>query len=140
LRIVLVSSTCTILVVLGLLHLFWAAGGKLGGAAAVPSANGVATFKPSRLITVAVAVALFSAAIIVATAGDLFAVPVPRTLTTGPALVLATLLAARAVGDFHWVGFFKTHGDGSFARLDTLVYSPLCLALAASIYLIVWTR
>jgi hypothetical protein len=140
LRNVLVFSTCTILVLPGLLHLFWAAGGKLGGAAAVPSANGVATFKPPRLGTVAAAAALFSAAIVVAMAGDLFAVPVPRTLTTGAALVLATILGARAVGDFHWVGFFKTEGDGSLARLDTLVYSPLCLALAASIYLIVWTR
>jgi len=140
LRNLLVFSTCTILILLGLLHLFWAAGAKLGGAAAVPSTDGVPTFKPSRPVTIAVAAALFSAALVVALAGDLFPVPGPRTLTTGPALVLAAVCAARAVGDFHWVGFFKTQGNGSFARLDTLIYSPLCLVLAASVFWIVWTR
>ena len=46
-RNLLVFSTCTILILLGLLHLFWAAGGKLGRAAAVPSTDGFPTFKPS---------------------------------------------------------------------------------------------
>jgi hypothetical protein len=139
-RNALVFSTCTILVLLGLLHLFWAAGGKLGGAAAVPSVNGVATLKPSRAATIAVTAALFAAAVVVAMAGDVFAVTAPRVLTTALALVLATIFAARAVGDFHLVGFFKTRGDGSFAQLDSLIYSPLCLALAASIFWIVWMR
>lgn len=139
-RNVLVFSTCTILILLGLLHLFWAAGAKFGRAAAVPSINGVPTFEPSRSVTLAVAAALFSAALVVALAGDLFAVPGPRTLTTGPALVLVMVFAVRAVGDLHWVGYFKTQGNGSFARLDNLIYSPLCLALAASVFWIVWTR
>jgi hypothetical protein len=136
----LVFSTCTILVLLGLLHLFWAAGGKLGGAAAVPSVNGVAAFKPSKAATIAVAAAMFSAAVVVAMAGDVIAVAAPRALTSALALVLATIFAARAVGDFHLVGFFKTRGDGTFAQRDTLIYSPLCLALAAVVFWIVWTR
>jgi hypothetical protein len=139
-RNALVFSTCTILVLLGLLHLFWAAGGKLGKAAAVPSVNGVAAFKPSRAATIAVAAAMFSAALVVAMAGNVVAVTTPRALTTALALVLAATLAARAVGDFRLVGFFKTRRDGSFAQLDSLIYSPLCLALAASVSWIVWTR
>jgi len=139
-RNALVFSTCTILILLGLLHLFWAAGGKLGDAATVPSINGVSNLKPSRLVTITIAAALFSAALVVGLADDLFAVPGPRTLTTGPALVLATVFTVRAVGDFHWIGFFKTHGDGSFARLDTLIYSPLCLLLSTSVFWIVWAR
>lgn len=138
-RDALVFSTCTILVLLGLLHLFWAAGGKLGASAAVPSVNGIAAFKPSRAATIAVAAALFSAALVVAVAGDVIVVAAPRALTTALALVLATTFAARAVGDFRLVGFFKTRGDGSFAQLDSLIYSPLCLALAASVLWIVWT-
>ena len=59
--------------------------------------------------------------------------PAPRSL-------LAFVFAARAIGDFGLVGFFKTRGDGAFARLDTWVYSPLCLILAAAIGTIVATR
>ena len=56
------------------------------------------------------------------------------------ALVLAVILAARAVGDLGLVGFFKTRGDGSFAKLDTLVYSPLCLFRSAAVCFIAVTR
>jgi hypothetical protein len=139
-RSALTSSICTILTLLGLLHLFWAAGGKLGRGAAVPSVNGVAAFNPSQAATVAVAAALFSAALVVAMAGDLIAVPRLRSLTTALALVLAMIFAARAIGDFRLVGFFKTRGDGSFTQFDSLIYSPLCLVLAASVFWIVWTR
>jgi hypothetical protein len=78
-RNALVFSTCTVLILLGLLHLFWAAGAKFGGAAVVPSTNGVPTFKPSRSVTLAVAAALFSAALVVGLAGDLFCAWAART-------------------------------------------------------------
>ena len=41
--------------------------------------------------------------------------------------------ALRAIGDFRYVGFFKRVRDSSFARLDTLAYSPLCAGLAVLI-------
>jgi hypothetical protein len=46
---------------------------------------------------------------------------------------LALGLAARAVGEFKYVGFFKRVRGSKFARLDTLVYSPLCLLLAIGV-------
>lgn len=48
---------------------------------------------------------------------------------------IAIVFALRAVGDFRYVGFFKRARDTVFARHDTFVYSPLCLALAV---LAVW--
>jgi hypothetical protein len=45
--------------------------------------------------------------------------------------VLAIIFAARALGDFRFVGFTKSVRDSRFARLDTRVYSPLCVLLAA---------
>ena len=87
-----------------------------------------------------VAVALILAALTVAAAGDLFDPPVPRWTYVAGAILLAIVFGARAVGNFGLVGFFKTRGDGAFARLDTWIYSPLCLLLAAAIAGILLTR
>ncbi|MDF0673312.1 MAG: DUF3995 domain-containing protein [Nitrospira sp.] len=43
---------------------------------------------------------------------------------------LALVLLLRAIGDFRLVGFWNRIRDTCFARLDTALYSPLCLALA----------
>ncbi|MEO6010221.1 MAG: DUF3995 domain-containing protein, partial [Vicinamibacteraceae bacterium] len=59
-----------IVVFLGLsaLHVFWAAGGRAGGGAAIPRTSGRALFTPSPLSTLAVAAALLAAATVVAAA------------------------------------------------------------------------
>ena len=45
---------------------------------------------------------------------------------------LAIVLIIRAIGDFKYVGFFKTVKDTPFADYDTKYYSPLCLFLGLS--------
>lgn len=136
----LVLATTFIFIALGVLHLFWAAGGRTGGEAAMPQVDGAAAFNPSRAATIFVALALLAAAAVVAVAGGVLRLPVPGWISTLPAAVLAAILLARAIGDFRLVGFFKSRGEGRFARLDTFVYSPLCLALAISIAVILLTR
>lgn len=42
-------------------------------------------------------------------------------------------LLARAIGEFKYLGFFKRVHGSRFARLDSLVYSPLCLLLALGV-------
>lgn len=132
--------TVLVFVGLGCLHIYWALGGSLGGSAAVPQVNGTPAFKPSATATYLVAFALFAAAAVVAAASGLVLSAMPAWLSITPAIVLALILAARAIGDFRLVGFFKSGGDGSFARLDTYVYSPLCLALAISVATIIAIR
>ena len=118
-----------ILATLGLVHTYWALGGRSPSAATVPQVAGRAAFKPSRLGTLAVATALFVAATLVAIAGGLLtdplSPPIARVLTFG----LGGVFLARSIGDFRLVGFFKRARDSQFARLDTLFYAPLCLLL-----------
>jgi hypothetical protein len=45
-------------------------------------------------------------------------------------------MLARAVGDFRLVGFFKTVRGSTFARMDTRLYSPLCVLLGIGMALI----
>lgn len=139
-RSIMTLVTVGILTMIALLHAYWAGGGRLSIGAAVPQVGGVAAFRPSATATAAVAIALIAAALIVAAAGDIIHPPGPNWAYVGTATGLAILFAARAIGDFDLVGFFKTRGDGAFAGLDSWVYSPLCLILAAAIAGIVATR
>ncbi|MGO4372233.1 DUF3995 domain-containing protein [Paenibacillus sp. MCAF20] len=46
------------------------------------------------------------------------------------AWALAIVFAIRAIGEFHYLGLFKRYRNSPFGRLDTYVYSPLCLVMA----------
>jgi hypothetical protein len=117
----LASTTAAIFAFLGLLHFYWALRGGSGSSAAIPEIDGVPAFTPSKAATVAVGlVLLFTAAIVLLRV---------ELLMAGAAAVLVL----RAIGDFRLVGFFKRVRGSRFARLDTLVYSPLCLALGIAL-------
>ncbi|WP_240740184.1 DUF3995 domain-containing protein [Flagellimonas allohymeniacidonis] len=42
---------------------------------------------------------------------------------------IAIIFLVRALGDFKYVGFFKTSKNSKFSALDTRYYSPLCLLM-----------
>ena len=98
------------------LHLYWAAGGRPGQHAVVPTSDGRALIAPSRTATVAVAAAL-------AIAGGLYAGATarwePRWVYHVGAAGVATVLAARAIGNRRSVGLMKRSRDSAFARRNT---------------------
>ncbi len=111
---------------LGLLHVYWAAGGKFGAAVAIPETNGRAAFVPGTLATLAVALALLVAAgIVMGKSGGLKPTWIFRWGTWG----LAAVFLLRAIGEFRLVGFFKSVRNTRFAWWDTRLFSPLCLLL-----------
>lgn len=122
--------TALVLLGIGLLHAHWALVGPMASAAAIPSVDGQASFKPSATATFAVAVALIVAAWQVAAQSGALPGLVPAWATLWICRALAAIFFARAVGDFRLVGFFKTVRDSSFAYWDTRLYSPLCVLLA----------
>jgi hypothetical protein len=130
------GTAILILVCLAAIHLYWAAGGKAGKAAATPTAEGRAVMKPSARATAMVAVALCAAAALLALRIGWLALPGftgDDIFVRIAAWLLAAVFALRAIGDFRYVGFFKRVRDTGFARLDTLAYSPLCAGLAVLI-------
>ena len=130
---ILAVVASSILCVLGAVHLYWAAGGTIGKGAAVPSLNGEPALSPGVLGTVMVGVGLFAAAaLVMVTAIGSAARVLEMPLRVGTGLI-GLVFAARAIGDFRYVGFFKRVRDSEFARRDTYVYSPLCLLLAVLI-------
>ena len=129
-----------VFVVLSLIHAYWAFGGRAGRAAAVPELGARPAFVPSALATFAVAVALALCAGIVAASAGIIISGVPATWSTWLAFALAAVLLTRAVGDFRLVGFFKRVRATRFARLDSLVYAPLCLVLAVAVFYVAYTH
>ena len=114
---------------------FWPAQGE---SAAVPSVSGKPLFVPSTQATLAVALVLLLFGGLVAATAGLVTVGLPARVLAWLCYALALGLVARAVGEFKYVGFFKRVRASRFARLDTLVYSPLCLLLAAGVAIVAW--
>jgi Protein of unknown function (DUF3995) len=129
------AAAIVILLLAAAIHVYWAAGGKAGRAAAVPT-DGRAVIKPSPLGTGLVAAGLCVIAGLLAFRIGWLKLPGVadnNVLVQIAAWLIAAVFALRAIGDFRYVGFFKRIRDSKFARLDTLAYSPLCAALAVLI-------
>jgi hypothetical protein len=85
-------------------------------------------------------VALFFFAVLVAATAGMVSIGLPSVVLSGLSYALALGLLARAVGEFKYVGFFKSVRGSRFATLDTLVYSPLCILLATGVVFVALLR
>lgn len=125
---------------LGLLHVYWAFGGSGVKMAAVPSIEGKPVFTPSFLATILVAAALFAAMTVILGQIGFLGEAIPkwifRLLTRG----ICAVFFLRAIGEFRLVGFFKQIRDTEFAYWDTWLFSPLCLFISISAFLLAWKR
>ena len=113
------------------LHVYWAVGGRWGWGAAIPQVDGRPAFTPSRLATLLVALGLAAAAVLPLVRAGALPFRVTPRLSQLSSVLLAFIFFIRAVGDFRLVGFFKRVRGTPFAVWDTLLFSPLCLLLAA---------
>jgi hypothetical protein len=126
-------AVVAVMAALAFVHIYWAMGGRIGKSAAIPEINRQSAFVPSKTATLLVAAALMFAATVVAVAGGLVAKRGFGGLFRMLAFGLSATFVARAVGDFRLVGFFKRNRGTRFSRLDTLVFSPLCMALGLAV-------
>ena len=121
-----VVAAC-VLALIGCLHVAWAFGVRWGQRAVVPTVDGRPTLAPSRNVTIVVGVLLLAA-------GDLYWGAAdgrsPAWFFRLGACGVAIVLLGRVIGDRRTFGITKQVRDTAFARRDTTVYVPLCLALA----------
>ncbi|MEB0045959.1 MULTISPECIES: DUF3995 domain-containing protein [unclassified Pseudomonas] len=133
-----------VFLLISLVHLYWALGGKLGSEAAVPrvpdegGGQSRPAFKPSGFGTLLVSAALLLIAMLVCLRVGLYFPTVQHWSLQWVISALAMLMFARAIGDSNLVGFFKQVKDSTFARLDTWAYSPLCVVLGAGLLAVAW--
>jgi hypothetical protein len=129
---------------ISLIHLYWALGGRWAAQAVVPQVpvkqGGTLrpAFNPSGWLTLLVALALLMIALLVCLRVGLISPPVTHRALQWLISAIALLLFARAIGESNLVGFFKEVKGSTFARLDTWVYSPLCVVLGAGLLTVAW--
>ncbi len=117
--------------VIALVHVGWMLGMRRGLRAAIPEVTGRPAFVPGRVATLAVTSGFVAAAALVVVASR----GAPKTASL-LALAGAVVFAARAFGDFRWVGLTKRARGTSFARWDDALYTPLCVLLAVCFALV----
>ncbi|RUT31994.1 DUF3995 domain-containing protein [Paenibacillus zeisoli] len=125
-----------ILFILSALHIYWIFGGRWGTTAAIPSRGEEPLFRPSAISTGVVALLLALAAWLVLELGAVKPVLFPEVLLRIGGWLIGAVFTLRAIGDFRWVGFFKKTKGTTFARMDSVFFSPLCLFLGLSVLLI----
>lgn len=112
---------------LAVLHIYWAAGGKWGASAAVPSeANGAIAFTPGVAACLIVSAGFFAIAYLCAARAGLFTAPWPNNYTRVGLLIVAALFLARTIGDRKYMGITRRIRETEFARKDRRFYTPLC--------------
>ncbi|WP_426204294.1 DUF3995 domain-containing protein [Pseudomonas sp. TWP3-1] len=142
---VLAQWLVTTFAVISLVHVYWALGGQWAAVAAVPQipveGGGPKlrpAFKPRGWMTFLVAAALLVIALLVCLRVGWWLPAVHHSALQWVISAIALLMFARAIGDSNLVGFFKEVKGSRFARLDTWVYSPLCLVLGAGLLAVAW--
>jgi hypothetical protein len=133
------SIVSAVLLAIAAVHVYWAAGGRWGAAAAVPARPGghapdIPLLQPSPLSTLAVALALIVAAGLLLGRVGIIPRVAPAWVYTYGAFGLGGVFLLRAIGEFRYVGAFKRVRSTRFATLDTFVYTPLCAGLAAAVF------
>ncbi len=130
---ILAYINMTVMGSIGLIHFYWAFGGKWGIDQALPATDqGDKVLRPGLLACVVVALGLMAFALFYLMIRSDAAVLLPSFLWRWGAPVLAGIFTMRALGDFKYVGVFKQIKTTVFAKMDTRYYTPLCLYLGAS--------
>lgn len=137
----LAISLAGVFFALAALHLMWLVRpGSLKASTAVPTRAGRPVLSPGPISTSIVALLLIAAGLTCLWRVGVLGSQYPAIPHIGM-WVIAAVFLARAIGDFRYVGFFKSIRDSTFARLDSILYSPLCAAIAlASFWLAMGDR
>ncbi|MEO7175546.1 MAG: DUF3995 domain-containing protein [Saprospiraceae bacterium] len=119
-----------ILIVLGLIHFNWAIGGTFGFAESLPTKeNGERVLNPKKIDSAIVGLGLTAFAIFYALRAGLMDYNLPEWIMKYTGWIIPIIFLLRAIGEFKNVGFFKTVKNTDFGKIDTKLFSPLCLII-----------
>ncbi|RHW41964.1 DUF3995 domain-containing protein [Neobacillus notoginsengisoli] len=126
---ILIGITSLIFIIIGMLHVFWAFGGRWGVKAALPTKDEskLPVLQPRMLGTVFIGSLCFFASVLLLVQIDFFAVIKSSPLSKWLCIAGGIVFLLRAIGEGKYVGFFKKIQHTKFAKQDTAFYSPLCV-------------
>lgn len=126
--------TSVILFILAAFHFYWLLGGRVGFATAMPEKmRGVVSAEKTRpsfkMATFLVGLGLAVCGFIVLANAMYFKTLIPDNYLLWAARIIGVVFLIRAMGDFRYVGLFKKKTDDPFARMDTILYIPICIVV-----------
>ncbi|MGN4443628.1 DUF3995 domain-containing protein [Bacillus cereus group sp. MYBK79-1] len=131
-------SVC-ILFLVSFLHVYWAFGGKWATNSVIPTKAGEKAFTPGTGMTLFIALLLSMAAIILLQQTNIVHFAFPNIIVQMGSWICMIVFFIRVIGEFHYFGIFKRKTDTHFAKMDTVLYIPLCAFLSLSFLLAIIT-
>lgn len=119
-----------ILIGLGLIHFNWVIGGKFGFSESLPTKeSGERVLNPKKIDSAIVGIGLTIFGIFYILKSGLMEYDIPAWIMKYGSWIIPIIFLLRAIGEFRYVGFFKSIKKTEFGKLDTKLFSPLCLAI-----------
>lgn len=116
---------------LGIIHFNWVIGGKFGFSESLPTKeNGERVLNPKKMDSAIVGIGLTVFGIFYFLKSGLVELNSPEWIMKYGSWIIPSIFLLRAIGEFKYVGFFKNVKKTDFAKWDTKLFSPLCLAIA----------
>ena len=143
----LILINVTLLISISILHFYWAFGGTLGLMGTIPERflvrdnkrlSKITDSSVMIILTLMVALGLFLFASITALNSNAINSPLDLYWVRIGTLLIAVIFLLRAIGDFRFVGLFKTDRRGVFPERDTKFYVPICFVLSINSFLILF--
>lgn len=123
---------------LSALHFYWSLGGKWGFENSLPlNENGAKLLNPTLIDSFVMGLILGSFSMFYY---FLYKKHTRYIFIKIMAYLIPIVFLLRAIGDFKYVGFFKKVIGNNFAKMDTSIYSPLCLAIFVIGFYIIYKK
>ncbi|WPR73360.1 DUF3995 domain-containing protein [Algoriphagus sp. NG3] len=119
-----------ILIALAMIHFNWVIGGEFGVKESLPTNElGERVLNPKRIDSAVVGLGLIAFGIFYLFKSGLFPYDFPEWIETYLGWIIPIIFLLRAIGEFKYIGFFKSVKSIEFGNLDTKFFSPLYLIM-----------
>lgn len=119
-----------ILIGLGMIHFNWVVGGKFGFPESLPTKeSGERVLNPKKIDCAIVGIGLTAFGIFYLFKSGLLEYNLPEWIMKYGSWIIPIIFLLRAIGEFKYVGFFKSVKKTDFGKLDTKLFSPLCFII-----------
>ncbi|WP_186755825.1 DUF3995 domain-containing protein [Echinicola salinicaeni] len=121
-----------ILFVLGIIHFNWVFGGKFGFVESLPTnEKGERVLNPKKIDSAVVGLGLTAFGLFYLVKSGMIEIEYswPEWIMNYAGWIIPLIFLLRAVGEFKYVGFFKSIRETDFGKMDSKFFSPLCLIL-----------
>jgi|TARA_B110000037_G_scaffold8373_1_gene9006 hypothetical protein len=116
---------------IGAIHFSWAFGVKFGYEEVIPkNEKGEKLFSPKKPECIIMAMIFFLLVIFYLIKGNFISLKIYEWLLEYSGWFISILFLIRAIGDFKYVGIFKSIKTTDFAKWDNKLYVPLCLIIS----------